>query len=453
MIKVLVLSVKNFFSKGHERTVLAKKNIIASLLVKGGSILVGLALVPLTIHYVNATQYGIWLTLSSLIGWFSFFDVGLGNGLKNKLAEANALGNIEDGRKYVSTSYAMLIIISAAILAIFLLINPFLNWQKILNTTDSGIVELRQLVLLMVSFFSLQFVVQTINTVLTANHAPARASLITLIGQLVSIVIIYFLTRTTEGSLLYLVLVLAGVPPIVMFLAGWWLYRNGYKMFAPSLKLVEFKYARGLLSLGATFFVIQLGVLMLFQTDNIVTTQLYGPKQVTTFNVAYRLFSTIIMGFTIIMTPFWAAFTDAYAKDDIGWIKNIMANMEKLWLGICVGTLFLLFASPYIFKFWLGDAVKVPFMLSVAMSIYVMVYTWQTIHVFILNGIGKVRLQLYLVVISSCVNIPLAIFLGKYFSLAGITIANAFLFLLMGIVFSIQCKKILNHTATKIWNK
>ena len=159
MIKVLVLSVKNFFSKGHERTVLAKKNIIASLLVKGGSILVGLALVPLTIHYVNATQYGIWLTLSSLIGWFSFFDVGLGNGLKNKLAEANALGNIEDGRKYVSTSYAMLIIISAAILAIFILINPFLNWQKILNTTDSGIVELRQLVLLMVSFFSLQFVV------------------------------------------------------------------------------------------------------------------------------------------------------------------------------------------------------------------------------------------------------------------------------------------------------
>jgi len=91
MIKVLVLSVKNFFSKGHERTVLAKKNIIASLLVKGGSILVGLALVPLTIHYVNATQYGIWLTLSSLIGWFSFFDVGLGNGFTIPLHSPGAL--------------------------------------------------------------------------------------------------------------------------------------------------------------------------------------------------------------------------------------------------------------------------------------------------------------------------------------------------------------------------
>jgi len=87
------------------------------------------------------------------------------------------------------------------------------------------------------------------------------------------------------------------------------------------------------------------------------------------------------------------------------------------------------------------------------MSSYVIVSIWQTIHVFFLNGIGKVKLQLYLVIFSSLINIPMAIFLGRKFGLVGITITSTILFAIMGIVFSIQTRKILNNTATKIWNE
>ena len=84
MIKVKKY-ISDFFTKGHSRTLLAKKNIAASFVVKGLSVMINLALVPLTINYVNPSQYGIWLTLSSIIAWFSFFDVGFGNGLRNRL--------------------------------------------------------------------------------------------------------------------------------------------------------------------------------------------------------------------------------------------------------------------------------------------------------------------------------------------------------------------------------
>ena len=80
MNRYISLSTLNrFFTKGHERTIRAKKNITASFVIKGISIAVGLVLVPLTINYLNPTKYGIWITLSSIIGWFSFFDIGLGN--------------------------------------------------------------------------------------------------------------------------------------------------------------------------------------------------------------------------------------------------------------------------------------------------------------------------------------------------------------------------------------
>src|SRR5438876_10388425 len=92
MIKSIILTIRNIFQYGHERTIRIKKNIFSSFLLKSASIFIGMIMVPMTINYVNPTQYGIWLTLSSMISWFSFFDIGLGNGLKNKLAAANASG-------------------------------------------------------------------------------------------------------------------------------------------------------------------------------------------------------------------------------------------------------------------------------------------------------------------------------------------------------------------------
>ncbi|MEO7043906.1 MAG: hypothetical protein ABI091_01275, partial [Ferruginibacter sp.] len=169
-------------NKGQERSIKAKKNIIAAFLIRGGSIIISLFLVPLTIHYVSPGQYGIWITLSSIIGWFGFFDIGFGNGLRNKFAESVAKGEHEQARIYVSTTYAILVIIIAIVLLLFFLINPFLNWSKILNTPAAMAGELSTLALIVFSFFCLQFVLQLITTVLTANQQPAKASLFNFFG-------------------------------------------------------------------------------------------------------------------------------------------------------------------------------------------------------------------------------------------------------------------------------
>jgi len=56
--------LKNYFTKGHERSIRAKKNIAATIVIKGFSIVISLVFVPLVLNYVNSAQYGIWLTLS-----------------------------------------------------------------------------------------------------------------------------------------------------------------------------------------------------------------------------------------------------------------------------------------------------------------------------------------------------------------------------------------------------
>ena len=211
--------ITNLLTKGHERSVKAKKNILASFLIRGGSIAISLVLVPLTINYVNPSKYGIWLTLSSIVAWFSFFDIGLTQGLRNRFAEAKAKAEDHISQVYVSTTYAILGIVFTSVWIIYLIINPFLNWSSIINVEESMGRELSILALIVFTYFCFSSILRIITTVLTANQQPAIASLIDLIGQAISLILIFILVKTTEGSLIYLGLAFC-LAPLVVFAAS-----------------------------------------------------------------------------------------------------------------------------------------------------------------------------------------------------------------------------------------
>ena len=67
---------------------------------------------------------------------------------------------------------------------------------------------------------------------------------------------------------------------------------------------------------------IQVAVIVLYQTSNFIMIRYYGPESVTQYNVAYKLFFSLNMVFAIIITPVWAAVTDAIAKNEIEWVQR-----------------------------------------------------------------------------------------------------------------------------------
>jgi len=439
--------------KGHERSNRAKENIVLAIFIKGLSIAISLVLVPLTLHYVNPTEYGIWLTLSSIIGWFSFFDIGFGSGLRNKFAEATAKGEYDLARTYVSTTYAILAIIIAIILVIFFSINPFLNWSRILNTPASMARELSLLAMLVFVFFCIQFVLQLLNTIVTANQEPAKASIFNLLASVVSLAVIFILTKTTEGNLIYLGAALSFAPVLVLGVSSIWFYNKKYKIYAPSFKFVNFSYARDLMTLGIKFFVLQIAALIIYQTSNIIIAQLFGPAQVTPFNIAYKYFSIITMGFGIIMLPFWSAFTEAWYKKDIEWIKNVMKNLIIVWTLTSIAALIMLVFSNFIYRLWVGKEIVVPLSISIVMASYVILNSWCVIFSNFLNGVGKIKLQIYFGTLGALINVPLSIFLGKHIGIAGVILSTCLLAVMSAIWSPIQYWKLINSRAKGIWNK
>jgi len=446
-------SITSKLNKGHQRSVKAKKNILASFVIRGCNIAISLVLVPLTIHYVNPTQYGIWLTLSSIISWFAFFDIGFGNGLRNKFAEAIAKGDHELARIYLSTTYAILSMIIAGILIVFFCINPFLNWATILNSPAGMAGELSTLALLVFVFFCLQFVLQLITTIITANQQPAKASFFNFLGSLFSLAVIFILTKTTSGNLIYLGLSLGVTPVLVLTASSLWFYTHDYKKYAPALKYVKFDYARNLMSLGVKFFVIQIAAVIFYETSNLIIAQLFGPEQVTSYNIAYKYFGVIPMLMGIITTPFWSAFTEAWVNKDIQWIKGTMEKLRLLCLTLSIIALIMLVVSNFVYRMWVGKQIVISFAVSATIASYVIINAWNAIHSQFLNGVGKIKLQLYFALGGSLINIPLAIFLGRHLGIYGVVLSTTIISIVVAIASPIQYQKIINNTATGIWNK
>ena len=444
---------RELINKGHSRSVRAKKNILLSFFIKGGSIAVSIISVPITLHYVNKEQYGIWLTLTSLLSWFGSFDIGLGNGMRNKFAEAKAKGEHELARIYVSTTYAILALISGIILIVFLLINPLLNWSGILNAPVNMAEELSLLAVIVIGYFCMNFVLQLIGTILNADQQPALASSFNFLASLLSLVIIFILTKTTQGSLIYLGVSFVGTQLLILLGSSLWFFSKKYKMYAPSVKYVRFSYARNLMNLGVKFFVIQIAFLIIYETTVIIITQLFGPAEVVPYNIAFKYFSVIPMVFGIITMPYWSAITEAYVSRDFDWIRASMKKLVLIWAGFVALALVMLIFSEKVFLLWVGTTVKVPFMLSAIIVVYVVANAWCTIFSSFLNGVGKLRLQLYSAVIGAIINIPLAIFLAKQVGIAGVVLSSCVLAIGGAIWVPIQYNKLINNKATGIWNR
>lgn len=446
--------IRTRLSRSSERSKEALRQIALSVCAKSISIVVPLLIVPLTINYVNPTQYGIWLTLSSIIAWVSFLDLGLGNGFRNKFAEAKAKDDKLLARKYVSTTYfAISTVVVIALIALYIA-NKYINWSTVLKVDASYSEELHKVFAVVCGFFCLNLIFNIFSSLLSADQKTGIAAVIHGVGQLCSLAVIWVLTQTTEGSLLNLALYFSGVPCIVLFIASIIAFVfTRYKEYAPRISLIDLSLVKNILSLGIKFFLIFLSSIAIFQIVNIVLSREIGPTAVTEYNIAYKYFGVLYSCISIIVAPFWSAFTDAYFREDFIWMRQTTRKLEKTWwLSIVVGVA-MLAVSGWVYKFWIGDSVEVSFFLSVGVLVYVLAQSLGSIYMHIINGLGTIRLQLIIYCAFALVSWPLLNLLCRTIGIAGIVILPSIVYLTQAIVCKIQITKVLNHTAKGIWLK
>ena len=58
------------------------------------------------LKYLDSSEYGIWLAIFSTVTWINFFDLGVGNGLRNRLTMCFAKNNIIQAKKFIGSALA-----------------------------------------------------------------------------------------------------------------------------------------------------------------------------------------------------------------------------------------------------------------------------------------------------------------------------------------------------------
>lgn len=438
-------------NKGSVRSLKIKKNIIQMLFYKGGLIIIGFALVPITLNYVDADSYGLWLTLSSMVGWMSFFDIGINNGLKNKLTQALADEDYSKAKKYVSTTYAMLAIIFLPLMLILLLVAPAIDWCTMLNIASSNGNEILIVVCILIAYFCLNFILSTINIVIIADQRPADASLRTLIQQALSLFIIWGLSLVTHGSLIHLCVALCIAPLLVVIFFNFTLFKGRYKHISPSISFVDFSLAPDLMKLGIQFFIIQIAAIIQYQMISFLILRYYGATDVTCYNIAFNYFKVLTMFWGILTTPIWAAVTNAITLGDYNWISDMEKKYISLYFLISILGMIMLLISPFVYRVWIGDVVNISITLSFIVLLYNLTMMFGGIFVNIVNGSGKLKTQMIASLIS-----PFVFFLVFYIcnSILNLGIVSVFVAAIIsnfnGLVLApIQCMSIINNGKRK----
>ena len=431
------------------------KNTVAMIGIRGVSMILTLISAPIMLHHVDRADYGVLLTLTSIVGWVGYMDVGLGNGLRNKLPEFLAKGDFHSAKKIVSSCYVTLAIYVALIIVIFLMVSPFVDWLGVLNSPTSDAGEIRGLTNVVFIAFCIQFLFGLINSILFAYQMPAFQSLFTFVGQFIALIALVIQVYVFDvTSVLQIGAVNSMIPPLVLFLGSIGLFRTKLKEIAPSFKLFEFKSVGSILSLGLKFFVLQMITIVLFQANSIIIARVVSPEAVVEYNLAFKYVSLLTMIFTIVITPVWSATTDAYVRKDFEWINKTLSFSRKVCIAsVFIGVLMVL-ASKFVYGMWLGrGSIDINYSTTGLILLYISFEMLYKVYGTIINGTGKVFAQIILTGIIAIIYIPLAIFLGNLCGLSGVLIANTIVFALNYVWSKLQCNKLISQTATGIWNK
>ena len=437
------------------RTVLMRKNIAASLLVKGWSGLVMLLLVPTTLHCLGEYKNGIWLTISSMLVWIDNLDIGLGNGLRNQLATHLAHGDTSKARETVSTTFIMLAVIILPVMVLTVGLAEWADLYAFLNVDRNQVGDLPTAVIVAIILVSSTFIFKFIGNFYLGMQLPAVSNLLVTLGQTLALLATLVVYYTSSGSLLVIAIVNTAAPLVTYLLAYPYTFYVRYPYLRPSWRCFNRHTVVGLFSVGVKFFVLQIAGILLFMSSNILISKLLNPAIVTPYQIAYRYYSLVMILFAIISTPYWSATTDAWERGDLEWIRHSRRDMARVMVMMATVLAAMTLVSGPVYRLWIGSDVIIPLLLSVLMAVYLFVILASMSYSYFLNGVGALTIQLICTVTAATLFIPLTCLLVKHVRADVCTILAVMIAVnLPGLVVNkIQFEKIINAKAHGIWTR
>lgn len=399
---------KNFNKKSSDLI----SNMAISGICKPVSMVVSYIYVPIVLNYLGVEKYGVWSTILTILSWISYFDIGIGNGLRNRLTESLSKQDCKS-KKLISSAYGFIAVIMLIVVIVFSAVASFLNWNQIFGVPQLK-EDLAGLVIISVIFVAVNFVLSICKNVLYALQKAANVSIMELMVQLLNLGGILIVKQFIEGNLFVMTFVYGSSMVIVGIVTSVFVYGRNPGL-CPSFRYVNMQSGKQLTNLGLQFFVIQISALILFTTDSLIISRLYGAANVTPYSTVNKLFNVITGIYSALLAPIWSAVTKAKVEKQYSQLTQLLKKLHIMMIPFIIGTIALMLVFRLLMRLWLGQELTYSTTLILFAGAYCLLTNWCNTYANIANGLELMKVSMITAVIQAVVNIPLSLLFAETF--------------------------------------
>lgn len=369
-------------------------------------------------------QFGLWSLLMTFTASFLGFDLGFGNALRNRLAQAYSKGEPSDkSRGYFLSVFYLFLLLSSFICVLVVVFRSFIPWDAILKTQDTTLVNeggLLFVIGIISTAFSLAF---GLNAAGFFSYQESQWNAIsTLFSKAVVLIVAWLLLKFKASFFLInisflLVTVLSSMVALLIFMRK----RNWNFAIIP-LEVLKHN-ARELWRKSVQFAALQFIAFIFVSVDLFFISKLFGLDVVGNYSLVKRLYVLVSVFHFAFLMPIWSAYTDAFEAKDFIWIKKILRKtlfytiLVFVLAGVSISTI----GEKFIYL-WSGKVVP-------NHGVYILLGIWALLtgivncYSVLLNSMGKLKLQILASLIGIVVMLSLSLWWGKAFGLNGICLA------------------------------
>jgi O-antigen/teichoic acid export membrane protein len=400
--------------------------VFTGLIARASSMVMTIVSVPLTLNYLGPERFGLWMTVTSVVTMLSFADFGIGSGLLTVVAEASGRDDQIAIRRYISSGFAILILIALCIsAAFFLCIFPAVNWAHVFNVySPAARADAGPAIAVLVACFAGSVASLIVPRAQLALQQGFVNNLWVTISLFVSLAGIWAVAAA-HGSVALLIVAMLGTP-VVAATANGIIFFQRNKQYRPSWTLVNAAAMKRILGTGLMFVVLQLGASISFASDKLIIARLLGAEAVAAYSVYERVFGVGSNLMLVMLLPIWPAYAEAWARKDTAWVRKTLKRSLALSVGISTAFgVSIVLLGPLIVSLWTRKDVPVQPIVLYSLAIWCVILCTQNALAMLLNGLHVIRVQVISSIVVACLAIPLKFLLVRELGPAGAVLASA----------------------------
>lgn len=423
----------------NDKTRVVLNNVAGAFFIKGLGLCISLFSMPLYMKFFSDQMVlGLWFSIISVLTWILTFDLGLGNGLRNKLVEVLAKNDKIKAKEYISSAYFLISIVSILFIIIGWILFRIINLNALFNISENVInpTVLSFCINILFTGIIISFVLKLINSILFALQKSAANNLLSLVTSIIPLGYILFTnTVDMESNLInlsYVQIAANCLPLIIMTILVF--NSKELKGCAPNYKFFKINIGKEILNLGGLFFIVQIFFMLLNSTNDILISNLYGPNYVVEYQIYFKLFTIVGSLFTLALSPVWSAVTKAITEKDFKWIIKVNRILLKITSLAVIAEFILILILQIVVNIWLREnSIEVNYLYAVIFALFGALFILNIVLTTVSNGIGYLRTQIICFGIGVFVKIPIILFLNSFYDeWINVIISNI-------IIFSIFC--------------